>query len=620
MACGASFSWGQAVSRTPEPLPDAMAKSDADVVRLPTFVLEEPRVANELPAATFPAPVSALRFEPRVDMQTRNFGEAQGDVTIRGGIFEGTAVQVAGLTIYDPQTGHYTTELPIAPEMLAGPQVVTGLDHAFAAMNATAGTIQYGWRDIRDGGSLQAGWGSGDLRRASLRAARVFAPGDRHGSPRVAAEGEIAYSRADGTRENGDHDFFRISGRAQVDSRAGRTTVFAGYQSKFFGWPNLYTPFGVAETEDIRTTLLLVSHRKETDGITWETGAHYRRNLDDYEFDRFRPGLFNPYEHETQVGGTHLHVMAPLGAWRLEARGEVAADEIESTALGSHGRTTWKLGALASRRWWVGDDSAWTTRFGVTYDDTDRNASAVSPLLAVEWEPAVTRRGVSPRWYVQYSEATRVPGYTALFSAPDAGLFRGDAELGRERSRNLEGGVQLRGGNWSVHAAVFHRRDDPLVDWTFTAGAPNARTAREVRIDNTGVELVGSWTWRNLDFVAGYSWLEKDADYGDAAVDASFYALNFPRHRATLALIARLGGGFELRADNEYRVQEPNLLRVDGGDDAWLSSIGLYWRAAPGEGLELSLVVDNLWQSDFQELPAVPAPGRQVTVGAGWRW
>lgn len=603
--------------------PSDEARTTADVVHLPEFVLEEPRVANDLPAGTFAAPVSALRFEPRVDVQTRNFAEAQGDISIRGGIFEGTAVQIAGMTLFDPQTGHYTAEIPIPPDMLGVPQVLTGLDHAYAGTNATAGTIHYTWNPIREGGSMQAAFGSGALRRGSMRAAQVLRGGDAPGALRIAAEGDVAFSTAHGTIANGDHDFLRVAGRVQVDSTAGRTNFFAGYQSKFFGWPNLYTPFGVAETEQLHTTLLMVSHAREHGRVTWETAAHYRRNHDDYEFDRFRPGLFNPYVHETQVGGAFVRLRAPVGQWEIDARAEALADEMTSTALGLHERSYWKLGAVASRQWNRDERNlagAWSTRLGVTYDDTNRDASAVSPLVELAWAgPARSGQPVLNA-YLQYSESSRVPGYTALYSAPGSGLFRGNAALGRENARNLETGVQVRGGAWSVHAAIFQRRDDPLVDWTFTAGAPNARNARAVGIDNVGVEIVASHTWRNLDLVAGYTWLEKDADYFGAPVDASFYALNFPRHRFTLALIARLGGGFELRADNEYRVQEPNLLRTVGGDDAVLSSVGLYWHSPYIEGMELSVVVDNLWRSRFQELPAVPAPGRQVTFGAGWRW
>ena len=71
-----------------------------------------PSVANQEPAGTFAMPVSALRYEPLVDIEPRNMAEAQSDVTIRGDTFENTGLQVGALSIFDPQTGHYLTELP----------------------------------------------------------------------------------------------------------------------------------------------------------------------------------------------------------------------------------------------------------------------------------------------------------------------------------------------------------------------------------------------------------------------------------------------------------------------------------------------------------------------------
>ena len=92
---------------------------------LPVFTTQAPRVANPEPAATFAMPVSALRFEPLVDVQSRNLAEGQADVALRGGVFEQTGFRVGAVSLYDPQTGHYFAEIPIAPAMLGAPRVST---------------------------------------------------------------------------------------------------------------------------------------------------------------------------------------------------------------------------------------------------------------------------------------------------------------------------------------------------------------------------------------------------------------------------------------------------------------------------------------------------------------
>jgi vitamin B12 transporter len=120
--------------------------------------------------------------------------------------------------------------------------------------------------------------------------------------------------------------------------------------------------------------------------------------------------------------------------------------------------------------------------------------------------------------------------------------------------------------------------------------------------------------------VLGYTGLTKDADYRGAAVDASFYALNYARHRLTAAVTVRLAPGLELRIDNVARVQAENLLRVVGGNDAVFTSVGLAYRPQAWRGAEVSVQVDNLWDSDFQEVPAVPAAGRQLSGGVTCRW
>jgi outer membrane receptor protein involved in Fe transport len=256
-----------------------------------------------------------------------------------------------------------------------------------------------------------------------------------------------------------------------------------------------------------------------------------------------------------------------------------------------------------------------TLRAGATYDDTNRDASAVSPVVEVALKPST-----GLRVYANYSESTQVPTYTALNSNPAAGLFRGNPALGRETSRNLESGVDFTRDSWTVQAAIFQRRDDRLVDWTYRQSASSARSANPVDLRTTGFEVVAATRTPRYDLILGYTFLDKAADYGAAAIDASFYALNFAKHRLTAAVVVRPADGFEVRVDNEYRIQEKNSLRTIGGQEAFLTTFGLYYLPRAVKGLELSARMDNVWDSDFQEVPAVPAARRQFSVGAAWHW
>ncbi len=582
---------------------------------LPTVSIYSEQVANQTPVSTYAMPISGLQFEPRVDVQSRNLPEGQADVAIRGGVFENTGFKFGAFSVYDPQTGHYLAELPIAPAMLTSPRVLTGADNAISSFNAEVGTIAYGWRPVTQRGQLSVAFGDYDTNLQSFYQGFVL-PAVSEGQT-LAADIDVSRSESDGSRPYGDHDFQRASGRIQLRDAHSQTDLFAGLQKKFFGWPNLYTPFNTNETESLETELYAFNHRAwSSPGDYWQVGAYYRRNYDDYEFNRFVPGQFNPYQHTTHVRALALDGRHASGAWAFVYNAQYMRDSIQSTSLiyGSFSSRDFLKLALIPEYTTDTVHGSVTLRAGVTYDDTNRDTSAVSPVVEIS-----LKRSSGLRLYAQYAESTQVPTYTAINSNPSAGLFRGNPNLGRETSRNLEAGAEFTYDSWTVQAAVFQRWDEELVDWTFRQGV-SARTANPVDTVTTGFEIVAATRTPRYDMILGYTCLDKESDYGAATIAASFYALNFANHRFTAAIVVRPVTGLELRFDNEYRIQEENPLRVIGGNEAFLSSVGVYWLPKSLRGLELSARMDNLWDSDFQEVPAVPAARRQFSVGATYHW
>ena len=590
-------------------------------VELPQLAVTSTRVANQEPAGTFAMPVTALRFEPKVDVQARNLAEAQSDVALRGGTFENTGFKLGALPLYDPQTGHYFAEIPVGAGFLTAPKAQVSAGEAALGWNATAGVVAYGWQPVRTAGLLSAGVGENRTFRGELH---VGQRSDKQWAGRtIGMDVALARSKSDGPIPLGDHDFSRFNGRLQLAAPGEQTDVVVGYQEKFFGWPNLYTPFNAPESENLQTLLVAAHHRRTVgaEGGYLQTGIYYRRNKDDYDFNRFteagKDGLF---QHTTWVYGLGLEGRAPVGErLALGYRAGVVTDRLQSSSLtfGRY-RSRSHVSAALTPEWQLARDDrrTWTVLAGATFDDTNREASALSPVVEVS---RTAPAGVLRRIFAGYARTTQVATYTALNSAPGAGLFRGNPDLGRSSSHQVELGAAGDWRGWEFEGAWFVRRDLRLVDWTFRRGV-TARTANAVDIDNTGIELFARRSWQRVSLMIGYAWLRKDANYGTASVDASFYALNFPEHRVTGAIIGTLGRGVEVRVDNELRWQSDNLLRVQGGDSAALTTVGIYWRVPRVRGLTLSAQIENAWDSDFQEVPAVPASPRQSAVGLTYQW
>ena len=594
------------------------ACAQTEPVTLPAVTIYSSHVANQEPSGSFAMPVSALSYEPLVDVQARNLAEGQADVSIRGGTFENTGFSIGAVPIYDPQTGHYFAELPVAPAMLGAPLVRTGADNAVSGWNATAGSVAYAWSPIRTGGFASVGAGDNDLFHSELYSGYVSDV--KLAGRTLAADASVAHSESDGTRPFGDSNFTRHNARLQLANDVSQTDFFAGYQEKQFGWVNLYTPFNTPETENLRTTLLALNHRvsQGADGDFVEVGAYYRRNIDNYQIPTFAYSA----HHTTWVQGAGLEGRVSVAdATAVKYRAGAIADDLQSDKLTAgtyHTRTQVYAGVVPEHTFTLDSRQALVVSAGANYDGSNRVSSQVSPVAEIALEQ---KASALKRLYVSYAETTQLPTYTALNSPMGGGLFRGNPNLGRSISQNFEIGGNGVVQDWAAKAAVFFRRDNNLVDWTYNSALPptTARVANAVDIDTTGFEAVLSRTFHAVDFVFGYTILHKNANYGSAAVDASFYALNYPDQRLTAAIVARLGAGFELRMDNEGRLQQPNALRRRN-DDVVLSSLGLYYVVPHVKGLMLSAQVDNLWNTYYEEVPLVPGARRQFSVGATYGW
>ena len=598
----------------------ANANTLSDESAIEKITVEASPTANKLPVGTFDSPISNLEYDPRVDLQSRNMAEAQADVTIRGGIFENTGFRVGSATLLDPQSGHYFAEIPIAPQMLSGPDVLTGADNALYGMNSSVGTVSFGWKPIITGGSVSLGTGTNDFNLQSIHAAKN-AQLDSLVNYTLGFEGEYSHSQSDGTIDNGDHDFSRASARVQLASEHSQTDLFFGSQDKFFGWPNLYTPFGVNETEDLETRLWMLNHKQNySDNSNFEVSAYYRTHDDHYIYSRENPSAFEAF-HKSEVKSLGLSGRhAQSDALAINYSAQFIDDSIESTTLENNftSRKYYKLSVLPEYKMALEDNKQLTFRLGAAYDDTNRDDAEVSAIGDITLNTQ-NSDGTAQTLYLSYAQASQVAGYTAIGGSDSGGLFRSNYNLERETTSNLELGLLLEEQSWQLNSAIFYRKDNNLTDWTFNFDSTSARFANPVDIDTTGVEFLATKHFDTAKLIASYTYLHKSENYGAADIDASFYALNFPDHRLTLGAVYNPTDILEFRIDNEWRTQHKNALR-NGNDNALFTQLTLKITPPQLSNLFITLAADNLWDESFEEIPGTPGRGEQYTLSATYSW
>ncbi|MCP3675607.1 MAG: TonB-dependent receptor [Gammaproteobacteria bacterium] len=580
------------------------------------IIVIEARVANERPAGTYASPVTELRFDPATELHSRGLPEGQADVTVRGSLFENTGFKIGAVTIMDPQTGHYAAELPIAPTLLSSPDILLGIDNTLAGFNSNVTTIAYSPAKITDGGTLQVGAGNDDLQFQSLDLANVV-------NNSWGLTLSLARSESDGTIPNGDHEFERYNVQLQYNDVDTQSDLFIGYQDKFYGWPGAYTGFAsLAETDHTKTTLLLANHHVDTNGGFWEVGGFYRYLEDNYDFDRTtqEANTLGAFDHETRVFGIGFQGQHNSHLLDWHYAGQVTADElVNSTDLTEGNFNSRKYGSFSfvpSIELREPGKRNILLRFGANIDWSSEDGSYVSPVLGI----TLSKIDASGNRFLtlEYASSSQLPGYTALKSRP-TGLFGGNADLGRERSKQVSLTLGNHTSTWNGQLTFFYRKDNDLIDWTFTSAVPFSRQANSVDLDVTGLESIYKHHWNLVDLIFGYTYLNKDSNYSTADIDASFYALNFARHRVTLALHYHITEKLHLRLDHEFRVQEDNPLRTSS-NDALVVSANLAWEPLNGKGLGFALTVDNLTDSDYQQFPGTPAVGRQISLSASYLW
>jgi hypothetical protein len=550
--------------------------------------------------------------EVRVDLQTRGGNRYQTDVSIRGGIFEGTGLMVGGMALFDPQTGHYFSEIPLDPAFFGGAYLLTGVDNGLHGFNSTAGSIDWAWAPLVEGGSAYGRIGSDSYYGGGIRYA-----GMTNGT---GYELSVMREKGDGSIAFGDFDMTRISGRVELGLGAGKLRLFGGYLDKFYGWPRMYTGFPLNETDDYSVYLLGWQwESEETEkGSSHRIGGYWREVDDDYEFSRGSPNAF--FEHKTEVFSLQGDGTIAMEAVDLLYRWTIVKDRIlRSTSLvnGDFSERRYGEAAVLARRTWETSSADWSLYGGAALDTTNKDSTVGLPQLGIS--ASGVSDGSSWRAYLEYSETSQVPGYTVLNSAP-SGLFGGNPTLGRELADTIEAGVSYQKDSLSGKLVIFQRDDRNLVDWVYSSDAPNARLAAPVDMKVRGIEAWLRWAaaaTTALEF--GYAWLDKNENYNDASVDASFYALNYARHRLLATLEQQLGEAIFVRIEGEYRDHPANALRTSD-NTAYLLHIEASWKDVFGPGWDVILRADNLTDEDFQTIPGTPGPGREAHLTISYTW
>ena len=414
-----------------------------------------------------------IRFLPGVEVQSRGPMGAQSDFTIRGGTFQQVLVIVDGIRLNDPNTGHFSSYIPIAPSEIERIEILKGASSAIYGSDAVGGVIHIITKTFAAHGSAANAknfeaklmGGEYNFRHASLG-------GFIRSNGTSIAVGYLT-NHTDGQPMRGARGFLDLHTASVSVSRQlnphWQLSLRTAYDYRSFGAQNFYTT-AVSDTavEKVKSfwNQLQLSFRKNKNRFSLSGGY---KNVDDV----FR---FNPV---TAANENRSRLLQSIAIFEHSFSSRTSATtglqwqnrSINSNDRGRH--QIWQGAAFAMLHQTIGK----TIVVGpaLRYDWDERSGAELIPQLNISWKVAEFQlRGSAGKTIRQADFTERYNNYNKAL-IPNGNRV-GNPDLKAERSFSYEAGLDLFAGNAvKISATWFRRNHKDLIDYVATPYADMPR-------------------------------------------------------------------------------------------------------------------------------------------------
>ena len=562
---------------------ERLAVSGNDYRLVATMTAEEVQL---LPVKTV---ADLLQYIPGVDVRQRGASGVQMDPSIRGGSAKQVKVLLNGIDMTDPQTEHYTMDIPVDALMIERIEVLQGTNYAIDAFSGAINIVTKGVTGdrLQATGQLTAG----EYGLVNPGAAVKVNKNDWY------LNASASYNRSEGYTYNTDYQI--VNAYTQAGYKG--LDIQAGAQFKDAGANRFYTTKYPDQFDATRMAFGSVSYRHH-----WQSGwainanASYRAHFDRYELVRGTP--LN--RHWTHTTGTHID-----GSWsndwaKTTAGVEVRDELIRSSNMGNHNRV--QLRYFAEQRFYwrglsaaVGAAGIWNSQFG---NDWSLGAN-------IGYEPV---KGL--HLFANLNRAIRVPTFTDLYY--HSATQQADSLTRPEKALQVELSAQYSQGHWYASVAGYYRWGRDIIDW-IKEPDPDVivwRSTNNSKVNAAGVEATVG--------VQGYEWIKRiELSYAfcDVAADAggmmSLYVLDYLRHKGTLRIEHKIYKGFGASWALSFRKREGEYTSLEGTVEhyqpVWLLDGSVYWH---NKFLKVSVDAKNMANQLYYDFSGVVQPRHWLTA------
>jgi iron complex outermembrane receptor protein len=565
-----------------------------------------------------------LRYLPGLEVQARGPMGAQSDLVVRGGTFQQVLVIIDGLRVNDPNTGHFSSYIPVTPSEIERIEILKGASSAIYGSDAVGGVIHIITKTFAQqkaaARGFQAGVTSGAYGLLNANA------GGYYNSDKWSFSAGALSNNADGQAQRGINGFFHLH---TFSASAGyrfndnwQVAYRSSYDTRRFAAQNFYSgaPTDTA-TEKVNTlwNQLSVHYHKGNNRFSLQTG--YKAVDDHYVFNKVATAN-NSHSALWQALATYEHSFND----RVNFTGgaQYQRKSISSNDRGDH--TVQQAAAFALLNLQPG--TSFTISPAIRLDWDERSGYELVPQINTSYRYGKLLLRASAGKTIRNADFTERYNYFNKATVSNGSRI-GNPDLNAERSFSYEAGADFFAGKeLKIAATFFQRRNSDLIDWTNTAyanmprksnlspGDTYALATNIAKVNTTGAEADIIWQHsftgkQTLSATAGFVWLNSVSSDGIV----SFYTSSHAKYLTT-AMLRYANSPFDFTINGIYKVRSARSVTAfkDVNKEYFLLNTKAGYFIIKDK-LAVFAEADNVFNTSYIDLSGAQMPGRWLMGG-----
>lgn len=570
-----------------------------------------------------------LRYLPGVEVQMRGPMGAQSDIVLRGGTFQQVLVILDGLRLNDPNTGHFSSYIPIAPAEIDHIEILKGASSAIYGSEAVGGVINIITKTFGAAAqqkklkvSAEGMAGEYNLANANL--------GGFYRNNNTSLGGGWLSNNTKGQLQRGARGFVYANTASvsisQVLSSKWQLALRTAFDNRRFSAQNFYTTFGSdTASEKVKTfwNQARISYTGNKHRVNMDAG--WKAVEDDYAFNKVSIANNNKSK---MLQATVADEWKVSNSTTLVNGIQVINKTIRSNDRGDHNLAQAAAFIILSQTF-----KEWTINPAVRVDWNERSGAELVPQLNLSWKKNQFQlRGSAGKTIRDADFTERYNNYNKPIVASGS---IGDPDLEAERSFSYEAGAdQFIKGNIKVSGTFFQRFHKRLIDYVPTpyadmprkdnlvVGGTYALAKNIARVTTTGAELdiqvQKNFSGSNYLYGgAGLVWLEsKSSDMTPSFYISSHakFLINYFLDFTSKRFFAEFNGIYKTRAQQSapaiQKVISKDYYVMNGKTGVWI---------VPGR-IKSFVQVNNIFNVSYSDLLGSEMPGRWFLAGASFNF